>query len=101
MLGEKGYTVVELVTVLTVLGMLGSAAVPKTVHLDKVYSIVCRYQARQVETAAQLYYLEYSQYPDTVEQLVPEFFLEFPKCSSGKGDFKIDDYGRVGCDIHQ
>jgi len=98
--GNRGYTMVELVMVLTLVGALGAVALPKTVNLDRVHAVICKYQLRQVQEIVELYRLGKNRYPDSLAQLVPEYYKRIPRCTVAGAYYKLDRDKTVMCTLH-
>lgn len=73
---EAGFTLVELLVVLLVLGILASVAVPRFLDMrGKANLVKAKTELKQVQTAMELYYAEYGNYPaeDDFEDALAEY----------------------------
>lgn len=100
MLNSKGYTAVELLTTLTIVGMLGVVSVPKAVDMDKIRQVVCQYQQRQLQHVVELYRIQHNEYPRQLQQLVPDFYRVMPECTVAKKGYLLEPSGRIFCSYH-
>ena len=64
--GEAGFTMVELLVVLAIIGLIASFAVPQVLrYLVSARTDAARIQIRNIESAMELYYIDNLRYPDT------------------------------------
>jgi general secretion pathway protein G len=67
---EAGFTLLELLVVLAILGMLAAFAVPQVMsYLDRAKSDSAKIQISNISTALDLYRLDVGRYPSTSEGL--------------------------------
>ena len=98
---NKGFTLVELMVVLLILGILIAIAIPiynKTT--DKAKEKACFANQRTIEGAAAQYRAEEEKWPDNVAAL-KDYIQDADdtsklKCPDG-GTYDIDDSGKVSC----
>jgi prepilin-type N-terminal cleavage/methylation domain-containing protein len=102
---EAGFTLMEMLVVLFIIGVILAIAVPNL----KAAGEKAREQADQanrhlIAAQADHYYLEYGEYPASVDELVKKGYLRsVPTCPGGKGKYvihrdpKMDSHKRVTC----
>jgi len=102
---EDGFTFVEIITTLVIIGILASAALARYIDMSQVAKAsACVTNQVALETAQTLYYTENylngdGKYADETNQLVPYLRGErLPPCP-GNGEYLILPVGVIRCSI--
>ncbi len=88
---EQGFTLIEMVIVLFIIGIIIAIALPNFKSVGETAIARADQVNRQlISSQADQYYLEYGEYPKTVDELVKQKFLHsVPKCPGGKGVYVL------------
>ncbi len=71
MRGAKGFTLVEVLVVVVIIGVLAAMIVPRFIgRTDEARRNAARMQIGQVDSAIQTFYLDYNRYPNSLDELV-------------------------------
>jgi type II secretion system protein G len=80
---QKGFTLVELMVVIAIIGILTAIAVPKFgAATDSANKAKIQADLRTLDCAISMYYAKESKYPDTLLKLVPDFIATMPSVPS-------------------
>ncbi|RAL25917.1 competence type IV pilus major pilin ComGC [Thermoflavimicrobium daqui] len=88
---EKGFTLVEMIVVLFIIGLVVACAIPNLKAAgETARERVDQMNRKLISAQADNYYLEYGEYPASVQELVKRNFLRSePECPGGKGKYII------------
>ena len=77
--GDKGFTLIELIVVIAVLGVLATLIIPKVVGVkSEAETAAMDANARIIKNALERYYLEHETYPVKLEDLEEGYLDEIP-----------------------
>ncbi|HHY95977.1 MAG TPA: prepilin-type N-terminal cleavage/methylation domain-containing protein [Firmicutes bacterium] len=96
---EEGFTLVELMVVIIILGALVAIAVPMYTGSKKdAVEKACQANLRTLEGAIAQYRAVNGAYPVNLAALVPDFIKAVPKCPENQDSYGYDNTnGKVTC----
>jgi len=93
--GDKGFTLIELIVVIAVLGVLATLIIPRVVGVkSEAETKAMEANEKIIKNALERYYLEHKTYPNDLGELVEGGYLdEIPYKDKASGDqWDIDDF---------
>ena len=96
---QKGFTLVELMVVVVIIGILVAIAIPIYNNVTaNAREKACAANIRALTGAAGMYLAEQGKYPEEIDELAPDYIDEVPVCPvDEKAGYSIDENGVVTC----
>lgn len=95
--GDKGFTLIELIVVIAVLGVLATLIIPRVVGVpSEAETKAMDANARIIKNALERYYLDNDEYPEALEELeggyldkIPDDFEDYYTYDPNSGDLNL------------
>ena len=72
--GERGFTLIELMIVIVVIGILATVAIPQLTKVrEKAKLSTVQSEFASIKTVMEMYYVDKQQYPEKLEDLDPDY----------------------------
>lgn len=93
--GDKGFTLIELIVVIAVLGVLATLIVPRVIGVKSdAETKAMDANEKIIRNALERYYLDKDEYPVTLEALEGGYLDKIPDDFKGEGVYEQKDGGK-------
>jgi prepilin-type N-terminal cleavage/methylation domain-containing protein len=93
LLGKQGFTLVEIMIVVAIIGLLAAVAIPNFLKArEKAQENACIANLKQIDGAKTLWGLDGHTGTATWNDLVPSYIKKQPTCAAGSGAYVIGSY---------
>jgi type II secretion system protein G len=93
---NKGFTLVELMVVLLIIGILVAIAIPIYNSTQaKAKERACEANLRTLDGAAAQYHAANEGWPNDINNLVPDYIQNTPKCPTNNGNYVWDSTNHI------
>lgn len=106
MKNEKGFTIMELMVVIVIIGVLAAIGVPAYNNMvEKARETACKANKRTIATAVGMYFAEHGAYVAVADTTVANVYDDYLdnitgiRCPTANGAYAVSDTGVVTCTI--
>lgn len=93
---DKGFTLIELMVVVIIIGILAAVAIPQFVgQTDKAKEKAAKADLKMIGNALEMYYNENNDYPSALSGLSPDYLKKVPSKSPWNTDYDYTKNSRT------